>query len=217
MKRLAIFDLDGTLLNTITDLAIACNYALSKCGYPTHDVSEYPLFVGNGILKLIERSLPAQFRTEEEIKRIRNIFVPYYDTHNTIYTHPYEGINELLTQLHTSGVAIAVASNKYHSATQHIINHYFSHIPFVAILGQRDHIAKKPHPAIVEEILAISHIPQEDTIYIGDSDVDMLTAINAGVESIGVTWGFCSKEKLFNACHLADNAQMLWQYIINNK
>ena len=215
MKRLVIFDLDGTLLDTIEDLAVSTNFALAQCGYPIHDVSEYPHFVGNGISKLIERALPEEARSAEEIARVMQIFMSYYDAHNADYTHPYPGVEALLTALHEGGVMLAVASNKYHSATLEIVAHYFPTIPFVAVLGQRDDVPKKPHPAIVHEILATAQVEAHEALYVGDSDVDMHTASSAGVESVGVTWGFRPEECLLEAgaCHIIHRAEQLMQWV----
>lgn len=215
MKKLVIFDLDGTLLDTIEDLAVAANYALEACGYPLHDVSEYPRFVGNGISKLLERALPVAARCESEVERMRHIFMPYYDAHNAVYTRPYTGIETLLDVLHGRGIMLAVASNKYHSATIQIVKHYFPTIPFVAVLGQRDNVPKKPHPAIVHEILATAQVSAQEALYVGDSDVDMHTASSAGVESVGVTWGFRSEENLreAGACHIIHHADNLLQWV----
>ena len=215
MKRLVIFDLDGTLLDTIEDLAVSTNYALGECGYPLHEVSEYPHFVGNGICKLIERALPAEARTTDEIARVMQVFMSYYDAHSADYTHPYAGVEALLTTLHERGVMLAVASNKYHSATLQIVAHYFPTIPFVAVLGQRDDVPKKPHPAIVHEILATANVDAHEALYVGDSDVDMHTASSAGVESVGVTWGFRPEECLreAGACHIIHRAEQLLQWL----
>ena len=195
-KRLAIFDLDGTLLNTIADLAIGTNQALEKCGVPTHPIEAYPMFVGNGINKLFERALPTGARTEENVLRIRAHFLPYYDEHNADLSSPYPGIPELLEHLQDRGIRMAVASNKYQRATEKLIRHYFPTIRFEAIFGQREGIPIKPHPQIVEEILTLVPVCKEEVIYIGDSGVDMQTALNTGVESIGVTWGFRPREEL---------------------
>lgn len=215
MKRLVIFDLDGTLLNTIDDLAVAVNHALAQCGYPLHDVSEYPMFVGNGIAKLLERALPIEARTQSEMSRISDIFTSYYDHHNAVYTQPYEGITTLLAELQRRGVMLAVASNKYHSATLSLISRYFPDITFTAILGQRDDVPKKPHPAIVNEILSISRVTAHEALYVGDSGVDMQTAFAADVESVGVTWGFRSECELRenDATHIAHCADDILLYI----
>ena len=214
-KKLVIFDLDGTLLDTIEDLAVSANYALEVCGYPLHEVSEYPRFVGNGISKLLERALPVEARCEREVERLRQLFMPYYDAHNAVHTRPYAGVEALLDTLHTCGVMLAVASNKYHSATVQIVKHYFPTIPFVAVLGQRDDVPKKPHPAIVHEILATAQVEACEAIYVGDSDVDMHTASSAGVESVGVTWGFRSEDNLreAGACHIIHRADNLLQWV----
>ena len=204
-KRLAIFDLDGTLLNTIADLATSTNQALETCGFPTHPVEEYPMYVGNGINKLFERALPADARTEENILRIRAHFLPYYDEHNADLSSPYPGIPQLLEHLQAAGIQMAVASNKYQRATEKLIRHYFPTIHFAAIFGQREGVPVKPNPQIVEDILAIVPVKREEVIYIGDSGVDMQTALNAGIESIGVTWGFRPQEELmqYSPTHIA--------------
>lgn len=191
MKKLAIFDLDGTLLNTIKDLGEAVNYALDRNGFHTHSIASYPFFVGNGVKRLIERSLPEDERKKSSVvKQMLVDFKEYYNEHNTILTKPYEGIPELLHQLQEQGVQLAVASNKYQQATDKIINHFFPDINFVAVQGQSDDIPVKPDPSIVFMILAQARMPKQDTLFIGDSGIDMETARRACVDSVGVTWGF---------------------------
>ena len=196
MKKLAIFDLDGTLLNTIEDLGYAANHALQAHGYPTHSIASYPFFVGNGVRRLIERVLPEDARTEATIDRLLVTFKEYYNDHNTDYTKPYEGIPELLSLLSSRGVAIAVASNKYQAATEKLISHFFPTLSFIAVEGQKEGVPVKPDPSIVFEILAKAKTPTADTIYIGDSGVDMETARRACVDSVGVTWGFRPEKEL---------------------
>ena len=196
MKRLVIFDLDGTLLNTIADLAASTNHALASLGFATHPVEEYPQMVGNGINKLFERALPTGQQTEENIERVRQLFIPYYDQHNADASSPYPGINELLQTLQVQGLQLAVASNKYQAATEKLVAHYFPTIRFVAVFGQREGIEVKPNPTIVFDILQIANISKEEVLYIGDSGVDMQTAIHAGVTSCGVTWGFRPRTEL---------------------
>ena len=196
MKKLAIFDLDGTLLNTIEDLGHAANHALQAHGYPTHSIASYPFFVGNGVRRLIERVLPEDARTEATIDRLLITFKEYYNDHNTDYTKPYEGIPELLSLLSSRGVAIAVASNKYQAATEKLICHFFPTLSFIAVEGQKEGVPVKPDPSIVFEILAKAKTPKADTIYIGDSGVDMETARRACVDSVGVTWGFRPEKEL---------------------
>lgn len=209
MKKLVIFDLDGTLLNTIADLANSTNYALKVLGYPIHEPDKYNFMVGNGINKLFERALPDGEKTEENVLRIRQEFVPYYDQHNADKSRPYPGVTELLETLQTAGMQLAVASNKYQAATEKLIAHYFPNIKFTAVFGQREGIPVKPDPIIVKEILQIAKVQEEETLYVGDSGVDMQTAINAGVTSCGVTWGFRPRTELesFHPDHIVDNAE----------
>jgi phosphoglycolate phosphatase len=196
MIKLVLFDLDGTLLNTISDLAAATNHALACNGFPTHPEAAYPYFVGNGIMKLFERVLPEGERTEEHLCALRDTFIPYYKEHDTDRTTPYQGIHRMLHDLQRSGVLLAVASNKIHVATCKLIFHYFPRVHFCRVLGQRENIPPKPDPFIVREILETVHINSTEALYIGDSGVDMQTAIAAGVRSCGVTWGFRPREEL---------------------
>ena len=209
MKKLVIFDLDGTLLNTIADLANSTNYALKVLGYPIHEPDKYNFMVGNGINKLFERALPDGEKTEENVLRVRQEFVPYYDQHNADKSRPYPGVTELLETLQTAGMQLAVASNKYQTATEKLIAHYFPNIKFTAVFGQREGIPVKPDPIIVKEILQIAKVQEEEILYVGDSGVDMQTAINAGVTSCGVTWGFRPRTELesFHPDHIVDNAE----------
>ena len=203
-----IFDLDGTLLNTIDDLGYACNYALEQTGYPTHRIEDYPRMVGNGINNLIRRALPESERTEENILRVRAHFVPYYNTHNCDYTRPYEGIPALLATLKAQGHRLAVASNKYQAATEKIVSHFFPGI-FDVVLGERESIPRKPDPQIVYDILSTFNVQLHDfsqlstlnsqLIYLGDSLVDRDTAANAKVPFVACSWGFVSREALIEA------------------
>lgn len=211
MKRLVIFDLDGTLLNTIADLANSTNHALNQLGYPTHEPEEYNFMVGNGINKLFERALPEGEKTEENVLRVRREFIPYYDQHNADESRPYPGIPELLERLQAKGIQLAVASNKYQSATEKLIAHYFPNIKFIAVFGQRDGVNVKPDPTIVEDILRISGTPKQEVLYVGDSGVDMQTARNAGVTACGVTWGFRPLAELesFNPSYIIEVPQLI--------
>jgi phosphoglycolate phosphatase len=216
--KLIIFDLDGTLLNTISDLAHSTNYALEKNGFPQHPIEAYKYFVGNGIHKLFERALPGGNKTEENIIKIRKVFLPYYDSHNTEYTKPYEGIPELLNILQTKGIKMAVASNKYQRATEKLISRYFPEIKFTAVFGQRENVPVKPDPAIIHEIFRIADIPASEAVYVGDSGVDMQTASNSGITSIGVTWGFRPRSELeaSGAVHIADSTKDILQLVVNS-
>ena len=196
MKKLIIFDLDGTLLNTIADLAQSTNHALQALGYPIHPETAYNFMVGNGIDKLFERALPEGEKNEENVLRVRKEFIPYYDIHIADKSRPYPGIPELLLQLQEAGLQPAVASNKYQAATEKLIAHYFPGIRFAAVFGQREGINVKPDPTIVHDILAIARTDKEDVLYVGDSGVDMQTAANAGITACGVTWGFRPRTEL---------------------
>lgn len=216
MKKLVIFDLDGTLLNTIADLAHSTNYALNQLGYPTHEIEKYNFMVGNGINKLFERALPEGEKTEENVLRVRKEFVPYYDLHNADDSRPYLGIPELLDHLQASGIQIAVASNKYQAATQKLVDHYFPEIRFTAVFGQREGVNVKPDPTIVYDILEIARIANENVLYVGDSGVDMQTAANAGITACGVTWGFRPRTELeeFNPSYIVDTAEEIKSLIL---
>lgn len=215
MKKLVIFDLDGTLLNTIADLAAATNQALRHFGYPTHETEAYRFFVGNGINKLFERALPDGERTEENILKIRSRFVPYYDEHNADLSRPYPGIPELLSALQKQEIRMAVASNKYQAATRKLISHYFPEINFVEVLGQREGIPAKPDPSIVHDIMRKAEVKNEEVLYVGDSNVDMQTAHHAGVTAIGVAWGFRPRTELeaLHPAHILEKAEELLQYL----
>jgi phosphoglycolate phosphatase len=202
---LIIFDLDGTLINTIDDLGQACNHALSACGFPTHKIEDYPRLVGNGINKLIERALPEEHRPEATVLRLREYFVPYYDAHNCDLTHPYDGIPELLAALKAAGHTLAVASNKYQAATEKIVAQLFPNT-FDVVLGERDGIARKPDPQIVWDIVERTahsayslELRGKGILYIGDSLVDAETAKAANLPFIACTWGFCTTEQLQTA------------------
>jgi len=214
---MVIFDLDGTLVDTIADLGQGTNHALQALGYPTHPIEDYKLKVGNGINKLFERALPDGEKTQENVLRMRAEFIPYYNAHNTDLSRPYPGMTELLKRLQAAGVLMGVASNKYQEATTKIITELFPNIRFVAILGQREGIAIKPDPAIAEEILALAGVSKEDTLYVGDSGVDMQTGLNAGLETCGVTWGFRPRTELeqFGPQHMVDTTEELTVLIEN--
>ncbi len=207
--ELVIFDLDGTLLDTIGDLAVACNASLALRGLPQHSFEEYQSFVGNGVMRLVERALPEPLRSPENVALMRADFVQYYTAHIDTYTKPYEGIPELIAELVRRGVRMAVASNKFQVGTEKLIRSFFPDVRFEAVFGQRPEVPLKPDPAIVEEILQITGVAKERVLYVGDTGIDMQTAKAAGVRSVGVTWGFRSREELIEngAGQLADRAE----------
>lgn len=197
MKSLVIFDLDGTLLNTIADLGTACNYALRQGGYTEHPLSAYNYMVGNGVRKLMERA--ASDATPEQIDDLLRDFREYYDVHCTDQTKPYPGIPELLITLTERGVRMAVASNKYQAAVDKIIARYFPDIPFAVIRGEQPDCPKKPDPSVIFDVLGKSPTPKAETMMVGDSAVDIETARRACIESVGVTWGFRPVSELRSA------------------
>ena len=195
--KLAIFDLDGTLLDTIEDLGRACNFALEACGCPPRKMEEYNRLVGRGIYNLFRGALPEDLRSEEMVMEMKSHFIPYYNEHKADFTKPYPGIPGMLEKLEKHGIALAVASNKYQEGTEALVKRFFGERNFVKILGQRDGMPIKPDPGIVREIeKAYGHTGPGEVIYSGDSDVDMETGKNAGVITAGVTWGFRSREEL---------------------
>lgn len=197
MIKLVIFDLDGTLLDTREDIADACNYALRTCGCPERPLEEYNMLVGRGILNLFRGALPPECRNEDMVLKMKVNFVPYYNTHICDKTSPYPGILELLDALETAGIAVAIASNKYQEGTEILVERLLKRYDFVSILGQREGKPIKPDPGIIREAMeALPGIKAEEVIYCGDSDVDMQTGINAGVRTIGVSWGFRTREEL---------------------
>ena len=217
MFKVAIFDLDGTLLNTLDDLANACNYALNKFSFPTHEVEEYKKFIGNGIYKLVERAVPNNKKDKETVEKVLEIFSEYYNEHMIDMTKPYEGIITLLDELRVKGIKLAVVSNKKHEFTMQIVEKYFGD-RFDIVFGHRESYKAKPDPVSVLEVIDKFNILKNECIYIGDSNVDIMTARNSGIECIGVSWGFRGKEELAKAGadYIADNIIELKDILMNN-
>lgn len=204
--KLMIFDLDGTLLDTIGDFAACCDHVLAARGLPRHTYEEYCGFVGNGVMRLVERALPEELRTPETVAAVRADFVAYYTENIDRFTRPYEGIPELLRELVQRGIRLAVASNKFQIGTEKLVRIYFPSIRFDAVFGQRPGVPLKPDPQVVQEILADTGAAFGAVLYAGDSGVDMDTARAAGVRSVGVTWGFRDRAELYEhgADHVVD-------------
>ncbi len=189
-----VFDLDGTLLSTLTDLAASCNYALRHNGMPERTIDEVRMFVGNGVKKLMERAIPdglANPLFEQTFADFRQ----HYMRHNLDTTAPYPGIMDMLKQLKTEGKNIAVVSNKFYAATRELCRHFFGDLVPVAI-GEREDIRKKPAPDTVIEALRELGANNDGAVYIGDSDVDIMTAHNSGMPCVSVLWGFRDKQFL---------------------
>ena len=189
-----IFDLDGTLLDSLTDLAISCNYALRINNMPERTIDEVRCFVGNGVKKLMERAIPNGLQNPAFEKTYAD-FRQHYLVHNLDNTKPYPGIIPLLKRLHSEGKNIAVVSNKFYAATQDLVKHFFDEYITVAI-GERENIRKKPAPDTVFEALRQLSASPAGAVYIGDSDVDVMTARNCNIPCISVLWGFRTKEFL---------------------
>ena len=210
-NKLVIFDLDGTLLNTIGDLAAGCDEMLRQRGLPTHSFEDYCSFVGNGIMRLVERALPEELRTPEYVAAARCDFVNYYIDHIDLHTHPYEGIVELVEELAAQGCRLAIASNKFQAGTDKLIKKFFPTIDFVMVCGNREGVPLKPDTALVDLILDAAGVEREHCVMVGDSAVDILTAERAGIHSVGVSWGFRSREELQEAGaeYIADSVEEL--------
>ena len=195
MYKVAIFDLDGTLLNTLKDLADACNFALRLYGFSEHQIDEYKYFLGNGVYKLVERALPMDKKDGETVDKVLTEFKKYYEKHKSDFTKPYDGIEELLIALKETEIKTAVVSNKPHEFAVEIVERYFGKF-FDIVFGKREGYLAKPDPTTVIETLNYFKCKKEEAVYIGDSDVDMFTGKNAGLFSIGVAWGFRGAREL---------------------
>lgn len=194
-KTTYIFDLDGTLLDTLQDLAAAVNFALRKNGMEEHSIDDIRRFVGNGVRKLIERAVPDGSKNPR-IDEVFADFRSYYMQHSLDTTKPYDGITEILQELKMRGCKMAVVSNKMMAATQELVAHFFPEIEVAIGENEAEGIRKKPAPDMVFEALHRLGAEAETAVYIGDSDVDIQTAKNAGVPCISVLWGFRNREFL---------------------
>ena len=206
-KKLCIFDLDGTLINSLYDLADAMNHALRKHGFPEHDREKYRFMVGSGISVLADRAMVVPEGTDSEIKAsVLEDFNTYYNAHNTDFTIPYDGIPELLDSLGEKGIAYCVLSNKPDKFTRAITEELFPGRKFAFVMGKRDEFPRKPDPTSVNAVMQAAGVTAEECLYIGDSNIDMQTAENAGIESVGVSWGFRPVQELIDsgADHIAD-------------
>ncbi len=213
--QLAIFDLDGTILDTLKDLADSVNYSLRKSNCSERTIDEVRRFVGNGIFKLIQRAVPEN-SSEELINTVFSDFKEYYKVHYADSTKEYDGITELFTKLRSSGIKIAVVSNKADFAVQSLCKDYFSGL-LDACVGERENVRRKPAPDSVNEILSILGVEKENAVYIGDSDVDIKTAQNAEMDCISVNWGFRDTEFLTanGATVIVQTTQELYLKIVN--
>lgn len=192
-----IFDLDGTLLNTIDDLADAGNHVCAAHGWPTHTVDEFKRMVGNGIPKLVERFTPAGTDGEALAQALAE-FSAYYDAHKEDKTAPYPGVPELLAALKGQGVRLAVLSNKAHALAGPVVEHYFPGV-FDVVQGALPDVPVKPDPTLLRALMERLGAVPETTLFVGDSDVDVLTGKNGGLTVVGVLWGFRDRQELEGA------------------
>ena len=198
--RLAMFDLDGTLLNTLQDLTDSVNAVLLQHGFPTHSLDAVRSFVGNGIFTLIQKAVPVGTK-EEKLNAVFEDFKLYYAAHCADKTRPYEGVANMLLELRRQGVFTAVVSNKADFAAKELVDRYFSGL-FDAVVGEKEGVPRKPAPDSVLAVMRSLGCAATETVYIGDSDVDVETARNAEVDGIFVDWGFRSAD-LLRACSAA--------------
>ena len=205
--KLAIFDLDGTLLDTLDDLGAAVNHAMQLRGFPLHSHDEYMKMVGHGARNLMQQALPGGHKDDDMVEAAYNDFRAYYTDHIDVHTKPFPGIQELMAKLHREGVMLAVASNKFQEGTEHLIKEFFPDIPFVAVLGSRPDFPLKPSPEIVDEVLHKAGVEREEAVMVGDSDTDMETAANGGIDSIAVSWGYRNMKDLANKWSALRQAQ----------
>lgn len=209
--KTVLFDMDGTLLDTLADLQDSVNHVLQAHGYPERTPEEIRTFVGNGAAVLMRRALPALV-DEAEFANLLEEYCAWYQTHNCVKTKPYEGVTELLEKLQKEGIRVGIVSNKPHEATKALAARFF---PGVAAFGQVRDLSPKPSPALVELALRQLGAEKDDTVYVGDSEVDIATGQNAGIPVYSVSWGFRSAEFLREkgACRIADTCQELVQML----
>ena len=210
MERLVIFDLDGTLLNTIADLSNAANHTLAELNLPQHSLEEYTQMVGNGMRKLIMRALPDEKAADDAfVDSTLAKFLEYYAEHIDVNTKPYPDIPELVSYLSNNGFKLAVASNKIQAGAEKLIEKFFPGINFVAVMGNSPKYPLKPDAAVVEYIMQKAGTDRSHTIMVGDSGTDIQTARNAGIPIIAVSWGFRPRNELTSANFIVDDAVSL--------
>ena len=216
MIKLAVFDLDGTLCDTIEDLATAVNVALDKLGYPPHETEAYKYMVGSGMKNLVFRALPEGHKTEAEVEQARVLMLDYYKDHFADKTYHYVGISELLLKLKQKGIRIAVCTNKAHNMALMVVEKLFGDA-FDIVIGKSNDRPLKPDPFSVNEIMEKFDVKPAETVFIGDSGVDIKTALNSGTTPIGVLWGFRDEKELKEngAEHLAATPSDIFEIIEN--
>ncbi len=205
MIKAVLFDLDGTLADSLIDLADGVNRALTQKGYPTHPVDAFKYFVGDGIPKMIERALPEEHRNNDSVKEIKDIFMPYYAIHYSDNTYAYDGMPELVNTLKAKGFIVAVVTNKEQAMANEVVTSLYGDV-FDLIFGKRDGIPAKPDPTAALMAMKELGVTPDECVFIGDSGMDVATAVNSGAVPVGELWGFRKEDEL-----LANGAK----YIIN--
>jgi phosphoglycolate phosphatase len=205
-----LFDLDGTLLDTLGDIADCANYALASLGYGVHQADAYKYFVGSGVDKLIERIIPPETRGFDAAARVKRVYLEYYSAHLFDKTRPYDGIPDLLRALEKTPLRLAVVSNKPDDQAKFAISRYFGGDTFDIVIGGMDGVPLKPDPTITRRVLRELSVASSEAMYVGDTGIDMRTAKNAGCISVGVTWGFRPDEvRAAGADYIIDSPEEL--------
>lgn len=210
--KLAIFDLDGTLLYTLDDLGTAANYSLAEGGFPTHPLPAFKMMVGHGVRKLMKNALPEGTPDDIVAERLKS-FTDYYASHIDGLTMPYPGIPEMLQRLQADGVKLAVASNKFQEGTSVLIKKFFPDLEFVGVFGNSPETPLKPDPAVINKLMQMAGCSVEETVMVGDAGSDIETARNAGVHALAVNWGYRPLEDLKNADAMAGTSEELYTLI----
>lgn len=211
-----VFDMDGTVLNTLDDLTVSMNYVLEKFGYPGHTVEEYRLFFGNGVKEALRLALPEDVPSEI-IDDMLPIYKEHYDAHCLDKTRPYDGVVEVMNELKQKGYKLAIVSNKIDSAVKELNQRFFADAVEIAI-GEKPGVNRKPAPDMVEAALKELGSTKEEAVYVGDSEVDFMTAKNSKLPCISVLWGFRDKEYLIEqgAYCFAENPEDIISILQNN-
>ena len=215
MYQNVIFDLDGTLLNTLEDLADAGNWVCTQKGWPTHELEEFKYFVGNGLTKMIQRLSPEGFKAPEQVAATLAEFTPYYDAHKADKTAPYAGLPEALEELKGAGVQMAVLTNKANELAGPVMEHYYPGL-FPVVQGAVSGLPTKPDPTLLHRLMEQMGADRANTLFVGDSNVDIRTAKNGGLNSCGVLWGFRTREELLEegADHIVETPEQLVRLIL---
>lgn len=214
--KLVIFDLDGTLIDTIEDLGLAVNFALESKGLPTHQIQEYRQMVGGGVRNLVWKAMPEQSKDDEKLlDELLAVFMQYYKANICVHSHPYDGIPELLSELDSATVKLAVASNKFQSGAQELISMLFPDIDFLCVYGGREGVALKPDPSIVNTIIREAQLDTAEVVMVGDSGTDTRTAAAAGIDSIAVSWGFKPESAAEGATYIAHSCEELRSVLLD--